>query len=133
MPLAVGTFEGVVGAEHAVVGTHGHLPAQHLFGLVIAHGDNRDAAADPVTDLDGLFHGIVVPLVDRVDQVVLLDVVPSLLISISFSAVSGTLFTQTSISMFPPNLSVSYELQIFEFASTYKWRIAAPAHKTLLS
>jgi hypothetical protein len=39
MPLTVGTLEGVVGAEHAVVGTHGHLPAQHLFGLVIAHGD----------------------------------------------------------------------------------------------
>ena len=58
-----------------MVGAHGHLAAQDLFVVVAADGDHRDVAAGFGDDLQGLFDRVVVRFVDRIDQVVALDIV----------------------------------------------------------
>jgi hypothetical protein len=110
-PLAVGTVEGVVTKQQAVVGTHGHLPAKHLFGFVVAHGDHRNAAAYIVTDLDGLFHGVVVPLVDRIDQVVAFDVAAVAVdLDLVFSGVGNPFDTDLDFHVYPPVLVQNFKL-----------------------
>ena len=73
--LAVRSVEGLVGDQDALVGAHGHLPAQHLFVLVVADGDDGDFATVPGGDLKGLFDRVVVRFIHRIDQVVSFDVV----------------------------------------------------------
>ena len=73
---AVGAVEGFVGEQHALVGAHGHLPAQHFLVVVAANRDHGDVAADLGGDLEGLFDGVVVGFVDRIHQVVTFDIVP---------------------------------------------------------
>ncbi len=54
---------------------HGHFAAQDLLVIFAANRDHGDVASDPGDDLQGLFDRVVVRFVDRIDQVVALDVV----------------------------------------------------------
>ncbi len=75
MPLASEPAEDFVGEQHALLCAHGHLATQHLFVFFIADGDDRDLAAHARGNLQRLFDSVVVPFVDRVHEVVALDIV----------------------------------------------------------
>src|ERR1022692_3516297 len=48
--FAVRSAEGIVGEQHAVLGSHGHLPAQNLFVIVAADRDDCNVAARVLDD-----------------------------------------------------------------------------------
>src|SRR5579884_3766892 len=66
--------ESVIRDEHALVRAHRHLTAENLLVVLTAHGHNRDCPAHPADDLDRLFRRIVIKFIDRINQIVTLDV-----------------------------------------------------------
>ena len=76
-PSAIRSAEGIVGDQYAVACAHGHLPAQDLLVIVATNGDNRDLSSYSGDDLERLFHRVVVRFVDRIDQLVALNIVSS--------------------------------------------------------
>ena len=71
---AVGPAERVVGNQHATGSAHGHLSAQDFLVLIAAHRHYRDVSTGAGGNLQCLFNRIIVRLVDRIDQVVALDI-----------------------------------------------------------
>ena len=60
--FAVRSVEGLIGEQHALVGAHRHLTAQHFFVILAAYRGDGDVAAGLRNDLQRLFDGVVVRL-----------------------------------------------------------------------
>lgn len=73
----VGAVKSLVEKKHALLGTHGHLTAQNLLVFVAANRGDGHLAAGSGDNLQGLFDRIVVWLIDRIDQVIALNVIAS--------------------------------------------------------
>ena len=71
---AVRAAEGLVRDQSGLVGAHGQLSAQDLLVVIAAHRNHGDVSAGPVHHLERLFDRVVVRFVDRIHEVVALDI-----------------------------------------------------------
>ena len=60
-----------------MIRAHSHFPAEDLLVVFAANRGDGDVSANSGDDLKGLFDCVVIGFIDRIDQLVALDVISS--------------------------------------------------------